>query len=149
MFLRKELVSVRETYSSRDEALTAMANRFVTLGICKETFPDAIIERESKYPTGLPTVVGTAIAHCDAGHVNEPAMGVMTLANPVEFEQMGGGDPLDVSIVFMLAVVDPKEQVPLLQKVMGVMQDGDLLLAMHEAESSEALWELLAPRFAE
>ena len=53
MVLRKELVQVHQKYASQEEALRSIAQTFVDLGVVKESFPQAIIDREAVYPTGL------------------------------------------------------------------------------------------------
>ena len=111
MVLRKELVQVHQKYASQEEALRSIAQTFVDLGVVKESFPQAIIDREAVYPTGLPaSEFDIAISHCDSDHVNESAIGAVVLDEPVEFEMMGGmGDgPLSVRLIFMLAIKDPK-----------------------------------------
>ena len=107
MVLRKELVQVHQKYASQEEALRSIAQTFVDLGVVKESFPQAIIDREAVYPTGLPaSEFDIAISHCDSDHVNESAIGAVVLDEPFEFEMMGGmGDvPLSVRLIFMLAI---------------------------------------------
>ena len=129
MVLRKELVQVHQKYASQEEALRSIAQTFVDLGVVKESFPQAIIDREAVYPPGLPaSEFDIAISHCDSDHVNESAIGAVVLDEPVEFEMMGGmGDgPLSVRLIFMLAIKDPKAQVPTLQKMMAIIQNQQL-----------------------
>lgn len=145
MFLKKELIFVNKLYSTNEEALREMANEFVDLGVCKQSYPQAILDREKKYATGLPTSVGTAISHCDPEHVVQAAMGVTTLCHPVKFGQMGGGEDVDVSIIFMLAVKEAKAQVPTLQKLMKIIQDSDMLHKIIKISNGEALYKLLVP----
>ena len=146
MVLRKELVQVHQKYASQEEALRSIAQTFVDLGVVKESFPQAIIDREAVYPTGLP-----AISHCDSDHVNESAIGAVVLDEPVEFEMMGGmGDgPLSVRLIFMLAIKDPKAQVPTLQKMMAIIQNQQLLKDIREADTAEEAFDLIAPELAE
>lgn len=152
MVLRKELVQVHQKYASQEEALRSIAQTFVDLGVVKESFPQAIIDREAVYPTGLPaSEFDIAISHCDSDHVNESAIGAVALDEPVEFEMMGGmGDgPLSVRLIFMLAIKDPKAQVPTLQKMMAIIQNQQLLKDIREADTAEEAFDLIAPALAE
>ena len=152
MLLKKELVQVHKTFSSQEEALRSIAGAFVDLGVVKESFPQAIIDREAVYPTGLPAeAFDIAISHCDSEHVNESAIGAVVLDEPVEFEMMGGmGDgPLHVQLIFMLAIKDPKAQVPTLQKMMAIIQNQQLLKDIHAAQSADEAFGLIAPALAE
>lgn len=150
--LRRGLVSLHSSFASRDEALRSMAEKFVEQGFSKASYPQAIIDREKKYPTGLPAeAFGIAISHCDSEHVNVSAIGVSVLDEPVEFEMMGGmcGGPLSVYVIFMLAIKDPKAQVPTLQKMMAVIQNKSLLQDIRDARTADEVYDLLAPALAE
>lgn len=85
----------------------------------------------------LPTYC-VAIPHTDAVHVKKPMVGVATLKNPVQFAEMGNPDELlDVSIVFMLAMEDGREQIKLLTQLMKVVQDQELLARIYESNEKE------------
>ena len=75
----------------------------------------------------------------------------VVLDEPVEFEMMGGmGDgPLSVRLIFMLAIKDPKAQVPTLQKMMAIIQNQQLLKDIREADTAEEAFDLIAPALAE
>lgn len=83
--------------------------------------------------------------------MNESAIGAVVLDEPVEFEMMGGmGDgPLSVRLIFMLAIKDPKAQVPTLQKMMAIIQNQQLLKDIREASTAEEAFDLIAPALAE
>lgn len=147
MFLRKELIKVGLDAADEEDALRQMSAEFVALGVAKDSFPEALLERERVYPTGLPAIAfDIAIPHCASENVNETSMGVAVLAHPVEFLQMGSPEIiLHPEILFMLAIKDPKKQIEMLQKNMGVIQNADLLNAIKKAQSSDEVYELLAP----
>lgn len=150
--LRRDLVRVHCSYANRTEALLDMAKLFVNCGASKPSYPEAIIAREKVYPTGIPAqAFDIAISHCDSDQVNESAIGVTVLDEPIEFEMMGGmsPDPLHVRVIFMLAIKDPKAQVPTLQKMMAVLQNKQLLENIRDASSADEVYELLAPELAE
>lgn len=147
MFLRKELIKVGLDAADEEDALRQMSAEFVALGVAKDSFPEALLERERVYPTGLPAIAfDIAIPHCASENVNETSMGVAVLAHPVEFLQMGSPEIiLHPEILFMLAIKDPKKQIETLQKIMGVIQNADLLNAIKKAQSADEVYELLAP----
>lgn len=147
MFLRKELIKVGLDAADEEDALRQMSAEFVALGVAKDSFPEALLERERVYPTGLPAIAfDIAIPHCASENVKETSMGVAVLAHPVEFPQMGSPEiTLHPEILFMLAIKDPKKQIETLQKIMGVIQNADLLNAIKKARSADEVYELLAP----
>ncbi|MCI1664771.1 MAG: PTS sugar transporter subunit IIA [Atopobiaceae bacterium] len=147
MLLRKDLIKVGQDYPDRETALHSFAELFVERGVAKPSYPQAIVDREKIYPTGLPAgSFDIALSHCDSEHVIEPAIGVCTLVNPIDFQMMGGdGTAMHVKIIFMLAIKDPDSQISTLQKLMGVLQNEGLLEEVHAASSPEEVYDALKP----
>ncbi|WP_208590048.1 PTS sugar transporter subunit IIA [Gracilibacillus suaedae] len=98
-------------------------------GYVKETYLEAIKEREEIYPTGLQTeITGVAIPHTDHDHVNKEAIGIGVLEEPVPFKHMGMENvEVMVSVVFMLAIQKPDKQLGVLQVITGLIQDNELI----------------------
>ncbi len=123
------------------DLLSWMGERVIAAGHAEPTFTAALIEREANFPTGLPTPVPTAIPHADPQHVRRAGVAVATLAEPVEFLQMGGtGESLGVRVVVMLCMTDGKAQVDALQLVLARLGDQDAvdeLLAADEHPNFE------------
>ena len=108
----------------REHLLRMMAAAVVDNGHGKPSLVDALVERERRFPTGLPTLVPSAIPHTDAIHVLHSGLAVATLAEPVMFAQMGGsGEELPAQIVVLLCITDPGEQVGALQMVLARLSD--------------------------
>lgn len=148
--LRKELIKLNLEAETSEEALRTLAQVFVETGVAKESYPDAIVVREGKYPTGLPaTAFDIAVPHTFAEHVNEPAMGVGILKQPVVFQQMGSPEiTLHPQVLFMLAITDPKDQIQLLRKIMKLIQTPEVLNQVREAKSVDEVYEILEPRLS-
>jgi galactitol PTS system EIIA component len=109
-------------------------------GFVKDTFVQAVLEREVIYPTGLQTsLLGFAIPHTDTQHVLLPAVAVATLDQPAVFRAMD--DPsveIPVSIVMMLAISNPDSVVHVLRKVISILEDEPALLKIvHAATTTE------------
>jgi PTS system galactitol-specific IIA component len=120
------------------EVLQCMAANLCKQGYVKESYADAIIAREAKFATGLPTNgYGVAIPHTDIEHVYKSAISFAVLRNPVEFGVMGEEtEKISVKLVFMLAMHDSHSQLTLLQNLMSIVQDEEGLkyLATEECE---------------
>ncbi|WP_196592085.1 PTS sugar transporter subunit IIA [Pectinatus frisingensis] len=107
----------------------------------KKSYVEAVLKREEKLPTGL-NIGGTCVAipHTDPVHVNDAAIAVARLNTPVKFHSMI--DPiqeLDVKLVFLLAVKNPKEQVDLLTKLMALFQNISVLKQIEIAANKETI----------
>ena len=121
-----------ETNDAAD-ALRTLGKKMVMVGVVHKSFPDAVIKRESEYPTGLPGL-GVAIPHTTSDHVIEPAIAIAQLVKPVSFSCMGDPDEvLDVDLIFLLAIKDPKAQLSTLKMLMSTFQDEDAMNNMRSA----------------
>ena len=146
--LRKELIRLDVEAKTAEEALRIMAGLFVESGVAKPSYPDAIVAREAQYPTALPaTAFDIAVPHTFAEHVNEPAMGICVLRDPVEFHQMGSPEiPLHPRLLFMLAITDPKDQIKLLRKIMKLIQNPEALNQIREAGDVDEVYSIVNPQ---
>ena len=127
--------------SDRREAISTLAETLLTAGKVRDSYLDAVLARESEFPTGLPTP-GSAIAipHTDPEHCVAPAVAVGVLRDAVEFEEMGSpGTILQVRIVFLLSITDPQDHVEWLSR---------LASAFHTPELSEGLLDSPSPDHA-
>lgn len=109
---------------NREQLLRTMAAAVVDNGHGKPSLVDALLERERRFPTGLPTPVPSAIPHTDSIHVLHSGLAVASLAEPVMFAQMGGfGEELPAQIVVLLCITHPDEQVGALQLVLARLSE--------------------------
>lgn len=145
--LRKELIKLDIAAAVSTEALRIMAQLFVDAGAAKASYPEAIIARESLYPTGLPAgAFDIAVPHTFSEHVCEPAAGIGVLREPVEFKQMGSPEiTLHPQLLFMLAITDPKAQTALLKKIMKLIQNPEALRRIKAAGSADEVYSLVNP----
>jgi len=126
--------------NSAKQALEKIAQRGDVAGLFKSTWLEAVIKRESEFPTGLPTLIPVAIPHTDSVHVNADGVGFFKLKNPIEFGEMGSlDDKVQVKMILPLLITNPAEQVDLLMAVIGALQNADFLNALNAASSNEEI----------
>ena len=148
--LDKEIFEINvKNISSKEEALTYLSDKLIAKGIVKESYKEAILNREKVFPTGLQfEKYGSAIPHTDVEHVNKEQIAVMTLENPVSFYQMGTNDvEVSVKVIFMLALKEAHSQLTILQQLIEILQDKEImenLMNMDEYTTSKEVKELLA-----
>ncbi len=125
----KHYLAVKVSGETDKDVLRATAAELFAEGYVKESYSDAIIEREEKYPTGLPTgEICVAIPHTDPEHVNDAAICLSILEKPVTFNVMGAeGETTEASMLFMLAVKRKEDQMDTLMKLINVCQDQEML----------------------
>ncbi len=140
----KRHVKVGLKADSREEALRLAGQMFLDTGCVKESFIDAILEREELYPTGLNLKYNAiAMPHTTPQHVNRPGIALVKLEKPVVFMHMGStGEKVEAEMIFMMAITDPEEQIHNLKKIMTLFMDEELVGRFRDAASEEELYSL-------
>ena len=133
--INADLVVLRMVADTVDDVVGRLSDIFIAQGYVKPSYKLSALEREKTCPTGLPTPgLGTAIPHGGVEHTLKPGIAIATLAHPVEFGELGNPDRrVKVSIVFLLSVTRPNEQVYLLQSIMNVYKDAASLRRLYAA----------------
>lgn len=142
--LKAELIIPGLQADSSDDIFEALGGELVKQGYCKESYVQALKDREAEFPTGINTgEKGVAIPHTDVSHVNKKGIAIATIKNPVSFMEMGTDDEyVNVQVVFMLAV-DEKGHLELLQAILGILQDQEVLNRLIEAKNAEEIIEII------
>ncbi len=124
--------------SSYQDVIRTLAEKLYDGGFVKDTYVQAVLDREEVFPTGLQVEeAGVAIPHSDAEHVITSTLGIATLEQPVEFRAMAEPDKIiPVTIVMMLAVADPKKVVLVLRKVINILKNGAAIKALNAAKTT-------------
>lgn len=144
--LDKELIKLNIELGNSEDVIKELGKLMEKGGYVKETYVNAVLEREKIYPTGLPTDgICVAIPHTDSSHVNSSAVSIGILKREVEFGMMGDIDTkFNVGIVMLLAIDNPEAQVKLLQKLMTMVRDKELLIKLKNAASKEEVVRYLS-----
>lgn len=127
-------------------ALKILADEMINSGAAKDSFYDAIVEREKVFATGLSLNNGmcVAIPHTDPEHVNKTQVGFISLNNPVEFIEMGTEDKkIGVTMMFMLALKEAHEQLDMLMKLMDMFQNDDLMERFAKVDNYDDYYNLI------
>lgn len=145
--LKKENILTNLNFQTKEEVLRFLANHLYEEGYVKEEYKKAIIEREHRYPTGLPSAgVNIAIPHTNHDLVNETTIAIGILDKPVSFYSMEDSEtPLDIQIVIMLAIGEPKGQIEMLQRIVAIIQNEELTKKILTSDSTEKIVNLLEP----
>lgn len=131
--------------TNKEEILEAMARNMYKEGVVKESFIEAVIQREASYPTGLPTEgYSVAIPHTDIEHVNKKAISLGILKNTVDFRIMGEDtETTPVKVVLMLAMDQKHSHLSLLTHLIQIIQDKGTLLYMAQEKNKTKLKDAL------
>ena len=146
--LKNELILLDVEAENQFNLLEKVADNLHQLGYVKDTYKNAVIEREKVFATGLPTLMGgVAIPHTDIQHVNTPAISIARLKNPVDFVIMGDDTAtVAVDLLFMLAMKEEHAQLELLQSLMGILQDEEALSFIKKAPTKEDIRKFVSEK---
>lgn len=146
--LKNELILLDVEAENQFNLLEKVADNLHQLGYVKDTYKNAVIEREKVFATGLPTLMGgVAIPHTDIQHVNTPAISIARLKNPVDFIIMGDDTAtVAVDLIFMLAMKEEHAQLELLQSLMGILQDEEALSFIKKAPTKEDIRKFVSEK---
>lgn len=129
MELTEALIITDVIARDKNEVLLRMADHLHRLGYVKESYSQAVVDREACFATGLELgSYNVAIPHTDAEHVIKSAVSVAVLADEVNFGIMADDESLiPVKLVFMLAMQTPHAQLKILQKLVAFLQNAENL----------------------
>ncbi|MFO3717235.1 PTS sugar transporter subunit IIA [Anaerococcus sp. ENR1011] len=132
-----------EKLKDNNDALEKTAQILLDEGLVKDSYIEAIKEREKAFPTALEFEnYSIAIPHTDPYHVNSEAMVVNILEKSVKFEQMATeGLYTDVDIIVMLAIKNKEKQVPYLKALIETFQDKEKVNTLLESENNDIIEE--------
>ncbi|HGP1087852.1 TPA: PTS galactitol transporter subunit IIA [Klebsiella pneumoniae] len=127
------------TCKNYDEVLQHIHVTQTAAGIVKETYLNALREREADYPTGiLLDGYSVAIPHCDSQHAIKPAVYIIRLPEAIEVNEADGDGKLWVNLVINLVVTHPADQLQLLKALFNHLQMADFYHQMLELPAEEA-----------
>lgn len=142
--VHEELILVDVEANNYEEAIRKVGKKLFDNGYVKDTYIDAVVAREAEFPTGLHLEnIDIAMPHTAGIHVNTPAVCVAKLAKPVVFSHMG--DPktkVNATLLFMMAIKNPDEQIETLQAVMGVFTNQEAIEELKAAKTEAELFDV-------
>ena len=143
--LEKGYLVVKADTTDKFETLKTMGALMAEKGFVKESYIEAVQEREKVFPTGLPMeAFGVAIPHTDSIHVNRKAVMCGILESLVEFVVMGDDEArVQVEVVFMLAIVKPDDQIAMLAQLVETCQNVSVLQTIKAAEDLDAITKIM------
>ena len=144
VIVSEELMEINLDAPSKELAIKILADKLKALDYVTDDYYENVIKREKKFPTGLPTVIPIAMCHTEREFVNQSALAVGTLKNPIEFRDMGAPDRfVKAEIIFLLALNDPKDQVTWLRKMMTVFKSKEVMGKIKSSKNKKELTDII------
>lgn len=139
----EDLVLPNYEAQDRQQVLKELGKRVLAKGYINEQFIEKLLEREEEFPTGLEMVYPIAIPHV-GGNCIQSFLALAILKKPVTFFAMDGtGKELPVSLVFMLGITNPPDQVGVLKKFIFTFREEKNLRELLELQDKKEILKLL------
>lgn len=145
-YLIPDAISLGLNAANVDEVIRNLGDKLMNAGYVRGSFVEAALARERSIPTGLPLngKYNAAIPHTEIEHVIKPGIGMATLAEPVVFHNMVSPDEtVEVRLVFVLALDQPKSQIEMLQEIANVLQNPHLVTNLVNAQNLDHVYQAL------
>ncbi|WP_196594217.1 PTS sugar transporter subunit IIA [Pectinatus sottacetonis] len=135
----KDLLNVDIKAQTQKELFTILANPLLNNNFVTSDYLTGVIEREKKFPTGLPTKpYGVALPHTLPQYVIKNSISVGVLKEPIKFKVMGSeNDYIDARIIFLLALNENKKQLWMLQAIMNMIRSEKVLTKIATAKKND------------
>ncbi len=143
------LIEINVKAARQEDVLKILADDLKALDYVHDDFYEHVIQREKDFPTGLPTSIPMALCHTEAQYVKQAAVCLATLEKPVDFHEMGTpGNIIKAEMVFLIAMKNPKDQVPWLRKMMDFVKNKQALEFIRSARDKTELADFLREKLA-
>jgi len=145
MYFDHHLCFFQLDVESKQELFETMAGKLLKEGFVKENYLEGIVEREEDYPTAIMVNdTGFAIPHTDSVRVNRSQVCFASLKHPIEFCDMTDKEKkVSVSLVFMLAMSQPHEQLETLQSMVALFQNKEAVKQLKACRDVETFTKIL------
>jgi PTS system galactitol-specific IIA component len=148
-FITKDCIFLQPIIDSPDSSkvITYICSHLMTKGYIDGSYCQSVIEREARYPTGLPTLpYAIAIPHADSDGVMKSAIALAVLSDPVTFQAMDSPEKgLPVRLVLLLAIANSSTQVTTLQWILKVMENQKIVASLVSAKTPDEVLTILDP----
>jgi PTS system galactitol-specific IIA component len=146
--ISEDLIELGIATTEKGKAIKILANKLKAKGFVYDGFYENVMKREETFPTGLPTIIPIALCHTEAKYVKQSALCVGTLTTPIAFNEMGTPENLlNVNMIFLMALNDPKDQVAWLKKMVIAFKSKETLEYIQFSTNKTVLCEYLQALF--
>lgn len=142
----RELVFANEDANDFKDLVNNLSLILEQKGYVKNSFRDALLEREANYPTGLQlNTTGVAIPHTDDIHVLKDAIVIIKLKEPITVMAMATeNQEVHVKFVFMLLLKKECSHIDALQRLMDLFTDDSIMDKLKKENEAEELYNLVS-----
>lgn len=141
----KDLIVINNETTNYEEFFLESYKHLLEKGFVQESFFEAILSREKKYPTGLELPkITIAIPHTDVEHIIKPFIFINKMKKrEIEFIQMGTDDIIvKPEFIIILGIKEKTGQVGLLSEMMSLFDNDDFINKLKVVEDIDSMYKL-------
>lgn len=144
-YFSKENIYLDIEGSTFEEVLKNVTDSLVERGAVKESFYNAVLEREKVFPTGLEfPEYSIAIPHTDSIHVNTNSIVVVKPKNSLVFRDMGtNSKDLEVKVLLLLLISKNEDQVTVLSGIIQKFANAECYKEILASSSEEEIHKII------
>lgn len=144
-YFNKENVYINVKGNNFKDVLKNVAFDLEKKGFVKDSFFNAVIERENNFPTGLEfPSYSIAIPHTDSEHVNDNSIVVIKPENTIIFKDMGTNSKnLEVNVILLLLVSKNDEQVKVLSNIIKKFANDEIYNKILDSNNEQEIYSIL------
>lgn len=144
-YFSKENIYLNVEGNTFEEVLKNVTKSLEEKGYVKDTFYQAVLDREKTFPTGLEFPdYNIAIPHTDSVHVNTNSIVVVKPKNSLVFRDMGtNSKDLDVKVLLLLLISKNEDQVTVLSGIIQKFANPECYSNILASTSEEEIHEII------
>lgn len=148
-FFNEDNIFINFKSKDKIEFFQKINNYLLEKGLVKETFLNAILEREKEFPTGLNFgCFNVAIPHCDPKHVINENIIIVVPNEKIYFRDMGlNENELPIDLIFLLLVKKGEKQANILEKLMEIFSEETILKEIIDCQSKKQILNKIQAKF--
>lgn len=136
--LSEDLIILNVEGDDFKDVVKNVSKKLKEKGLINEKYENAVMERETKFPTGLMTkFINVAIPHTDPEHIKQPFVCVVKTKELINMKQMGDNQEIKVKDFFFLGITEPKKQVSLLKEIMDLLMNDSFVLEYKDSNNKK------------
>ena len=147
---RPELVFFDFEATDEWDFFAKMSDTLKEKGYVRDSWHDAICEREKSFPTGLQfEKIGIAIPHVDPENIVKPYIAIIKPKAPIDFAPMADmvDHPVHTELIINLGLLaHAEDQVAVLQAMMGIFMDEEATAEIMAQDTPEGIIDAIAKR---
>ena len=144
----KDLIFINMNFKNKRELFKFISEELKKRDYVFDTYEKAINERDNMFPTGFKLKnLNIAMPHADPVNSKEDKLVVITLQNPVEFENAEDKGNIGVNIVFCLVFHSRDKHIDYLMQLSNLIQDSTKLQKIKKSKTKDEIYNILRKDF--